>query len=1120
MLNITKGNSIKLRAIFSIDDTPFHVVNSNDLSVRLVSMYRAYECPYRIDVAEDDILYITVPADVSVGIYGLEVKGKLNKMDWRTFTHEVLEITYETVQGDESAVVPASDAYDVKMEVQVNKADEEQQLIEELVRRVVYSGNYIKDKNGITFYNKDNDAVFAVSLDEMEKPDNVRNIDVKNGYLVLEFESSQDKKVSISQIFDKTKYYEKTAVDEKFVSASQTLFGRIVEDEDVILKETYPTNPNEEFQICYLSAKGFFAYYDGYSYHTIFKNDYLYNKYLNNFIEPHIGKIFFCAEDERHYIFKFGQFISLDEEVQGDFVIDENYVHTDNNYTSEEKEKLADLHNYDDTAVRQLIADTNANFANYYDKQESYSAVEIDTMLRTQRQGRFVISEELPVASADTMFKIYLIPSESAKEANVKDEFITLQNGEDEYSWEQVGSTAVDLSGYSTTEEMNAAISAALSSYYSKTDIDGKLSEISTALGERYTKTEIDTKLANKADKEDVYTKDTTNITDFISGYYINRSGEIKESEGSISSISTPIKVKAGDIINCEHQGVAIACISVTDKDGSFYAPVRISNNDTGVVLSTYEVPEDCYIAVSSRTIALKAWVESPTLVLKDETFKKEGYAADSKSVGLMVDEIQEDLQYPSSSSNDDAWIYKERIPNDFFARPEVPTVLDYNTYIESKILSVPQGKHFIFITDPHWRYNSKVSTNIVQYVKKRLNIPFVICGGDAIHRPANKNTFITEGKKIFVDGSPQIVPSSTSEYEGTIITPDMKVYQLDASYYNGVNEGKIDALIELSEYAEEMKGTYGNSFLYVTGNHDLGTANLASGEEESIRNSRCISFSDIVKNMHSNITDVVVYDEEGLNNVDLLTTLTTEQKEELRDYIKQCYYVDDKKNKLRYIVTYTGTAYDGICSEIFNVKSSDCLCTQLPFVAGALMSLPKDYDVVIFGHYFGNSSSLFYCSQWLSALIVNYKQKGTYTCDYRAGASEMFKTWLRARTTVFDFKLSHSRYVFIVEGHWHSDYGQIITKNTNASSSVRKYDDIKSSNELLKITVRNDGPVNISPITRLVTDSPDTSNPNLKVTDLCAFDIMTLTEEGQVVCTRIGYGEDRTFNISSEEMN
>lgn len=38
-------------------------------------------------------------------------------------------------------------------------------------------------------------------------------------------------------------------------------------------------------------------------------------------------------------------------------VQDENYVHTDNNYTDEDKEKLADLENYDDTEVKGLITD-------------------------------------------------------------------------------------------------------------------------------------------------------------------------------------------------------------------------------------------------------------------------------------------------------------------------------------------------------------------------------------------------------------------------------------------------------------------------------------------------------------------------------------------------------------------------------------------------------------------------------------------------------------------------------------------------------------------------------------------------------------------------------------------
>lgn len=37
------------------------------------------------------------------------------------------------------------------------------------------------------------------------------------------------------------------------------------------------------------------------------------------------------------------------------FISDANYVHTDNNYTNEEKTKLAGLSNYDDTAVRNLI---------------------------------------------------------------------------------------------------------------------------------------------------------------------------------------------------------------------------------------------------------------------------------------------------------------------------------------------------------------------------------------------------------------------------------------------------------------------------------------------------------------------------------------------------------------------------------------------------------------------------------------------------------------------------------------------------------------------------------------------------------------------------------------------
>lgn len=39
----------------------------------------------------------------------------------------------------------------------------------------------------------------------------------------------------------------------------------------------------------------------------------------------------------------------------GEYVVDENYIHTDNNYTSKEKEKLGSLENYNDTEIRNII---------------------------------------------------------------------------------------------------------------------------------------------------------------------------------------------------------------------------------------------------------------------------------------------------------------------------------------------------------------------------------------------------------------------------------------------------------------------------------------------------------------------------------------------------------------------------------------------------------------------------------------------------------------------------------------------------------------------------------------------------------------------------------------------
>lgn len=80
------------------------------------------------------------------------------------------------------------------------------------------------------------------------------------------------------------------------------------------------------------------------------------------------------------------------------------------------------------------------------------------------------------VASADTMYKIYMVPS-SAAAAGSYVEYITIRSGEDgayTYAWEAIGNTKVNLSGYVPTSTTIATI---------KLDHNITVDELKTALG-------------------------------------------------------------------------------------------------------------------------------------------------------------------------------------------------------------------------------------------------------------------------------------------------------------------------------------------------------------------------------------------------------------------------------------------------------------------------------------------------------------------------------------------------------------------------------------------------------------------------------------------------------------
>lgn len=157
----------------------------------------------------------------------------------------------------------------------------------------------------------------------------------------------------------------------------------------------------------------------------------------------------------------------LSEEVINELrMVDIQDLYFGDYYTKEEVERMlqevdVDLseyykktETYSAAEIRRMVAGLNPDLSGYYTKDD------VDRMLRAIRNGRFVPVSALPTASADTLNAIYLVPreSEEGEENNVKDEFITISSGSGEnitYSWEKIGSTDINLSGYATEDWVN-----------------------------------------------------------------------------------------------------------------------------------------------------------------------------------------------------------------------------------------------------------------------------------------------------------------------------------------------------------------------------------------------------------------------------------------------------------------------------------------------------------------------------------------------------------------------------------------------------------------------------------------------------------------------------------------
>lgn len=113
--------------------------------------------------------------------------------------------------------------------------------------------------------------------------------------------------------------------------------------------------------------------------------------------------------------------------------------------------KLSEL-----TNDKNFIDNTVNNLLNYYNKGESYNKTEVNTLLNNVVGLNIKIVNVLPTTEISRN-TIYLILKESPNENNIYDEYINIDG--DITGWEKIGSTEVNLQNYYTKTEIDSKIS-------------------------------------------------------------------------------------------------------------------------------------------------------------------------------------------------------------------------------------------------------------------------------------------------------------------------------------------------------------------------------------------------------------------------------------------------------------------------------------------------------------------------------------------------------------------------------------------------------------------------------------------------------------------------------------
>ena len=292
---------------------------------------------------------------------------------------------------------------------------------------------------------------------------------------------------------------------------------------------------------------------------------------------------------------------------KGDYIEDKNYVHTDNNFTTAEKNKLESLSNYDDTLIKKdissntsqinalknsienkadkseipnvsnfitkdnltnyytkgevyskeeinelakdipdvsnFITNTVDNLVNYYLKSEVYNKDEINELASTIQTVNIKVVDALPTQGQTNI--IYFV-AKNGSTNDVYDEWIYINS-----KWEHIGNTQIDLTDYATKKWVEDKKYMPIKDfqeympyiYYDKSQIDEKFKGY-------YNKEEIDGKLENlPTGGTELTGGDNTVIEDNAINVYTNTGYKISDKDIKLQSILTSVNNNGNKMI-------------------------------------------------------------------------------------------------------------------------------------------------------------------------------------------------------------------------------------------------------------------------------------------------------------------------------------------------------------------------------------------------------------------------------------------------------------------------------------------------------------------------------------------------------------------------------------------